>query len=175
MDSFKSDFRLVTGNAKLFNPPGTIYHAEADRIELYGLDHISKAAPTVIEYETDWNIDIEQDDATPAPHNGTGDEYDGDAPTPMDVDRRSMTAASPAPSAQHGQPQVKRGARGPYKKTQGAAGTESKYKTSSDALDALDAEGRMPGSRDGVGAFPAGSDWAKVMLALKLRGIFLSY
>ncbi|KAF7986849.1 hypothetical protein HWV62_12566 [Athelia sp. TMB] len=154
-----SDFRLVTGNAKIFNPPGTIYHSEAERIELYGLDHIAKAAPTVIEYETDWNIDIEQEDDTPAPQNGTGDEYDGEAPTPMDVDRRSITAASPAPSAQHGQAQVKRGARGPYKKTQGTT-----------VSDELDAEGRMPGSKDGVGAFPPGSDWAKVMLALKLKG-----
>ncbi|KZP09348.1 hypothetical protein FIBSPDRAFT_802176 [Athelia psychrophila] len=159
LEDFASDFRLVTGNAKSFNPPGTIYHAEADKIEAYGLDHISKAAPTVIEYETDWNIDIEQDDATLAPQNGTGDEYEGDAPTPMDVDRRSMTAASPVPSALHGQAQVKRGARGPYKKTQGPT-----------VSDELDVEGRMPGSKDGVGAFPAGSDWAKVMLALKLRG-----
>lgn len=79
----------------------------------------------------------------------------------MDVDRRSMTAASPVPSAQHGQAQVKRGARGPYKKTQGPT-----------VSDELDVEGRMPGSKDGVGAFPAGSDWAKVMLALKLRGEF---
>lgn len=77
----------------------------------------------------------------------------------MDVDRRSITAASPAPSAQHGQAQVKRGARGPYKKTQGTT-----------VSDELDAEGRMPGSKDGVGAFPPGSDWAKVMLALKLKG-----
>jgi len=39
----QSDFRLVTGNAKAFNPPETIYHTEADRIEVFGLDHISKA------------------------------------------------------------------------------------------------------------------------------------
>lgn len=75
----------------------------------------------------------------------------------MDVDRRSLTAASPAPSVQQGQ--VKRGARGPYKKTQGAL-----------VADGIDVDGRMPGSRDGVGAFPPGSDWAKVMLALKLKG-----
>lgn len=75
----------------------------------------------------------------------------------MDVDG-SVPAASPAPSATQPQ-QAKRGTRGPYKK--GANGT---------ITESIDVEGRLPGSKDGLGAFPPGSDWAKLMLALKLKG-----
>lgn len=108
----------------------------------------------MIEYETDWNIEIEQDD-----ENTTldVDEYDGDAPTPMDVDE-SLVAASPAPSATQSLP-VRRGTRGPYKKA-----------TVPSVVESVDAEGRLPGSKDGLAAFPPGSDWAKLMLALKLKG-----
>jgi bromodomain-containing protein 7/9 len=151
---YQSDFRLVTGNAKAFNSSETIYHSEAERIEAYGLEHISKAAATVIEYETDWNIEIEQDDENSALN---ADEYDGDAPPPMDVDG-SLAAASPAPSANHGQP-IRRGVRGPYKKA-----------VVSSTIDNIDVEGRLPGSKDGLGAFPPGSDWAKLVLALKRKG-----
>lgn len=34
----------------------------------------------------------------------------------------------------------------------------------------LDPEGHLPGFSEGVGQFPPGSDWAPVMLALKLKG-----
>ncbi|ETW76825.1 hypothetical protein HETIRDRAFT_28761, partial [Heterobasidion irregulare TC 32-1] len=33
LEEFAADFHLVISNAKSFNPPGTIYHAEAERIE----------------------------------------------------------------------------------------------------------------------------------------------
>ena len=43
-----------------------MYHTEAERIEAWALDHIQKASATVIQYETDWNIDVEKvDDAAP--------------------------------------------------------------------------------------------------------------
>jgi len=154
LEEFASDFRLVTSNAKAFNAPGTIYYSEAERIETFGLDHISRAAATVIEYETDWNIEIEQDDESAALN---ADEYDGDVLTPMDID--GSLAASPAPSANLGQP-TKRGARGPYKKTLGNIVPDNH----------IDIEGRLPGSKDGLAAFPPGSDWAKLMLALKWKG-----
>ncbi|EJD39156.1 Bromodomain-containing protein, partial [Auricularia subglabra TFB-10046 SS5] len=32
MDDFTKDFQLVIDNAKLFNPPGSIYYTEAERI-----------------------------------------------------------------------------------------------------------------------------------------------
>ena len=37
----------------------------------------------------------------------------------------------------------------------------------------LDSDGHLPGFKDGVGVFPPGSDWAEVMLALKLKGDLL--
>jgi bromodomain-containing protein 7/9 len=36
----------------------------------------------------------------------------------------------------------------------------------------LESDGHLPGFKDGVGVFPPGSDWAEVMLALKLKGKF---
>lgn len=75
----------------------------------------------------------------------------------MDVDA-SLMAASPAPSASQAPP-TKRGVRGPYKKNVNHTGAEN-----------IDSDGRLPGSKDGLSAFPPGSDWAKLMLALKRKG-----
>ncbi|KIY49641.1 hypothetical protein FISHEDRAFT_72282 [Fistulina hepatica ATCC 64428] len=144
LGEFEADFRLVISNAKAFNPPGTIYYAEAERIEAWGLDHMVKAAPTVIQYETEWNIDVEND-------------YES---TPMDVVEEQPPSPqgdrSPSVTSQHG-PQ-RRGPRGPYKKSQEKGMTTS-----------LDEYGRMPGAKDGLDAFPPQSDWANMMLALKLK------
>ena len=154
--------RLVAANAKLFNPPGTIYHTEADRILTWGLDHISKAAPTVIQYETDWNIEIEKDD------DGTVNIDDDDEypeATPMDVDEAGQTGRSPSVASQILPGSGRRVTRGPYKKPV----------PSNTVSEGVDAEGRLPGSKDGLGAFPPGSDWAQKMLALKLKGIIFAY
>ncbi|KAF8129883.1 hypothetical protein EV363DRAFT_1584466 [Boletus edulis] len=159
LEEFTTDFRLVTTNTKTFNPPGSIYYTEADRLETWGLDHIARVSAHVIEYETDWNIDIEQDDdgsTSQLPVN-----IDDEVSTPRDVDG-SLAAGSRAPSmtpAPGQAPTGKRGPRGPYKKHAQTALQEG-----------LDAEGRMPGAKDGVGTFPAGSDWAELMIALKIKG-----
>lgn len=58
---------------------------------------------------------------------------------------------------------LRRGPRGPYNKS-------SKDNPGPAVSESIDAEGRLPGSKDGLGAFPAGSDWARTMLALKLKG-----
>jgi bromodomain-containing protein 7/9 len=152
----QSDLRLVASNAKLFNPPGTIYHTEADRIQAWGLDHIAKAAPTVIQYETDWNIEIENDD------DGTVNIDDDEflVTTPMDIGEAGQTRRSPSVASQIPQSTGRRLTRGPYKKA-----------TSNTVTESVDAEGRLPGSKDGLGSFPPGSDWAQTMLALKLKGI----
>lgn len=152
----------MTTNAKTFNPPGSIYHTEADRLEVWGLDHIARASAHVIEYETDWNIDIEQDD------DGSTSQLpvhaDDEVSTPREFDG-SLAAGSraqsmtPAPGQAPTLGPGKRGPRGPYKKHAQPALPEG-----------LDAEGRMPGAKDGVGAFPAGSDWAELMIALKIKG-----
>ncbi|KAJ7187168.1 hypothetical protein C8R46DRAFT_1207137 [Mycena filopes] len=156
LEDFANDFRLVTSNAKIFNPVGSIYHTEADRLEVWGLDQISKASSTVIQYETDWNIEIEKDDAE-----DDADDY------AMAVDAADAEERSRSPSVSlHGgghPAQLRRGPRGPYNKS-------SKDNPGAAASESIDAEGRLPGSKDGLGAFPPGSDWARMMLALKLKG-----
>ncbi|KAG2071245.1 hypothetical protein BDR04DRAFT_1098641 [Suillus decipiens] len=156
LEEFTTDFRLVVTNAKIFNPPGTIYHTEADRLEVWGLDHIAKASAHVIEYETDWNIDVEQDEDATLNIDEDEDHDHITASTPRDIEG-SQVAASPAPSSVP-QQYMKRGPRGPYKKGASMGISEG-----------IDAEGRLPGSKDGVGAFPPGSDWAEMMIALKIK------
>ena len=147
--------RLVTSNAKTFNPPGTIYYTEAERIEAYALDHITKASATVIEYETDWNIDVEKDDELVAvdDDDATGTPADrATVPgTPMDVDE--SRAGSPSVVS------VQLGTKG--KKGKKVPGT---------LTESLEPDGGLPGAKDGLGAFPPGSDWAELMLALKIKG-----
>ncbi|KAL4066546.1 hypothetical protein J3A83DRAFT_4098053 [Scleroderma citrinum] len=158
LEDFASDFRLVTMNAKIFNPPGSIYHSEADRIEAWGLEHISKASAHVIEYETNWNIEIENDDDDTGGNVNVDDE---DVSTPRDVEG-SMPGASPAPSTTPAPGLGRRGPRG-SRKAQAAA-------TSTTISDSLDPEGRLPGSKEGIGAFPPGSPFAELMVALKIKG-----
>ncbi|KAG6899409.1 hypothetical protein C0993_010472 [Termitomyces sp. T159_Od127] len=158
LEDFAADLRLVASNAKAFNPPGSIYYTEAERIEAWGLDHIAKAAATVIQYETDWNIEIEKDDeATPVV---IDDDDDYNVGTPMDVD--DVARRSPSVSAQVQPLTGRRGVRGPYKKTAQAP--------SNKVSESVDTEGRLPGSKDGLGSFPPCSAWAQTMVALKLKG-----
>ncbi|KAJ7123878.1 hypothetical protein C8R43DRAFT_1241115 [Mycena crocata] len=153
LEDFANDFRLVTSNAKIFNPPGSIYHTEADKLEVWGLELISKASSTVIQYETDWNIEIEKDDV------------DDDVEDYMAVDDAEERSRSPSVSIHGGvhPAMLRRGPRGPYNKS-------SKENPGATVSESIDAEGRLPGSKDGLGAFPPGSDWARTMLALKLKG-----
>ncbi|KAF8811316.1 hypothetical protein BYT27DRAFT_7253025 [Phlegmacium glaucopus] len=160
LEDFANDFKLVTTNAKLFNPPGSIYHIEADRIEVWGLEHIAKAAGTVIQYETDWNIEIEKEEEDEVNVDENENEEDG-----MDVDeRRDRSVSVLSQQQQPGQagPSGRRGPRGPYKRQgHGVAGAG--------ISETLEQDGGLPGSKDGLGAFPPGSDWAKTALALKLK------
>jgi len=157
----QNDFRLVISNAKSFNPPGSIYHTEAERIEAWGLDRITKAAATVIEYETDWNIEIDGDDRLNVPE-------EQDTPEPETTDSRAQSVLSNT----HPLPLLgRRSAR--------AAATAIATPPITPALKApksisetLQPDGGLPGSKDGLGKFPPGSDLARVMLALKLKGSY---
>jgi hypothetical protein len=76
---------------------------------------------------------------------------------------------SPSISSNQGKPATslgRRATRGPYQKktVNPASASENVYP-----------DWRLPGSRDGLGAFPAGSDWAKLMLALKLKGLSIVF
>ncbi|TFK51184.1 hypothetical protein OE88DRAFT_1658979 [Heliocybe sulcata] len=150
LDQFSNDFHLVINNAKTFNPPGTLYHTEASKIEAWGDEHIAKARLSVIEHETDWNIDIEHEDSAML----EGDEERG---TPMDVDGTVTNAPSPSVTSAAATPAPGRRRR----KVPQAQGTIS---------ESIDEYGRLPGSKEGLGAFPYNSDWAAMMLSLKLKG-----
>lgn len=142
----------MVGNAKLFNPPGNLYHTEADRLESFGLNIIGKAAGTVIQYETDWNVDVEGDESIEL------DEplYDPEPSTPLlPTDSRGSFEPS---EMEFG---LRRRTRAPATKADPKALT---------VTESLEPDGRLPGSKDGLGMFPSNSDWANTMLALKLRG-----
>jgi bromodomain-containing protein 7 len=151
----QDDFRLVISNAKTFNPPGTIYHTEAERIEAWASDHISKASSFVIEYETEWNIDVDRDEDV----NVDADE-DG-APRVTSIGPDTPVRRSPSVLSASNPPFNRRGKNAAAKKE----GMLS---------ESVEPDGHLPGYKDGVGVFPPGSDWAEVMLALKLKGTALS-
>ncbi|KAK7039306.1 Bromodomain-containing 7 [Favolaschia claudopus] len=154
LEDFTDDFRLVTGNAKIFNPPGSIYYTEADKLEVWGLDQISKASSTVIQYETDWNIDVEKDDMEEEM-----EDYSMAIDPAADAETRSRSPSVSLPGAG---PSLRRGPRGPNNK--------SSKDNPGPSTEKIDSEGRLPGSKDGLGAFPPGSDLARTMVALKLKG-----
>lgn len=149
---------MVTTNARTFNPPASVFHAEAVRIEAWGLDHIAKAAAHVIEYETDWNIDVVADmEITP-----TMDDAERNsalATVKMEIDDPPARSPSVVSTPQGGTfpSERSRRARGSGKKHLGIV-TES-----------FEPEGHLPGAKDGLDVFPPGSDLASLMLALKLR------
>lgn len=158
----QNDFRLVTSNAKLFNPPGSIYHTEAERIEAWGLDRITKAAATVIEYETDWNVEIEGDD-----HLSNAPEEEGeDTPEPEPTESRAQSILSN--SQPHPLPGRRSARAAATANTAPPVATTSKVPKS--VSETLQSDGGLPGAKDGLGKFPPGSDMARLMLALKLKG-----
>ena len=84
----------------------------------------------------------------------------------MDVDESRDRSVSVLSQQQQGQagPSGRRGTRGPYKRQGPGAAVLGVSET-------LEPDGGLPGSKDGLGAFPPGSDWAKTVLALKLKSI----
>lgn len=90
----------------------------------------------------------------------------------MDVDEKRDRSVSVLSQQQNQQAQAgpsgRRVTRGPYRRPgQGGA--------SSGISEMLEPDGGLPGSKDGLGAFPPGSDWAKTLLALKLKSTILSH
>ena len=155
----QEDFRLVISNAKTFNPPGTIYHTEAERIEGWASDHISKASSCVIEYETEWNIDVDRDEDVnvDADEDAAGGAAGGPGRTGS-VGPDTPARRSPSVLSASVPPVNRRGGKNVASKKEGVVS------------ETLESDGHLPGFKDGVGVFPPGSDWAEVMLALKLKG-----
>ena len=153
------DFKLVTSNARAFNPPSSLYHTEALRIETWGLDQIAKASAQVIQYEADWTIDVVADvDPTPTIADNAIVEATPEDATPRQG--RSPSVLSSAPGS---------GTNVDKKKSS----KTSQKKNSMTVSTSFEPGGRLPGSLDGLGAFPAGSELAEVMLWLKLKGVLL--
>ncbi|TDL18219.1 hypothetical protein BD410DRAFT_728878 [Rickenella mellea] len=162
LEDFTADFRLVTSNARLFNPPSTLFHTEATRIEEWGLDQITKASAQVIEYETDWNIDVVADDN---PTSTLGDDIDEggakDTLTRIKQDNEEGRSIRSGSVTSTGPGQTERSKRVVKTSQKKPPGTIS---------ESIEVDGRLPGSKDGLGAFTPGSDMANLMLALKLKG-----
>jgi bromodomain-containing protein 7/9 len=158
----QNDFKLVTSNARTFNPPSTLYHIEALRIEAWGLDQITKASGQVIQYETDWTVDVVADVEPTMTENtplstGAGAEVPSDEATPGQ--RRSPSVLSSAP-----------GAGAVIDKIEKKRASRAQKKNGPVVSASFESNGRLPGSLDGLGSFPAGSELAGVMLWLKLKG-----
>jgi bromodomain-containing protein 7 len=175
LNNAQADTKLVTANAKAFNPPGTIYHTEAERIEAYALDQITKSASIVIEYETDWTVNVDGDDADLNIEDDDDVEPDTAAPgSPIGPEGRSTRSPSFADLAWGRRPPqraaVRKAAEKDFQQQQQQVKLPDKPSEKA-PLPTLDEEGHMPGYRDGVGRFPPDSDWAPVMLALKLKGV----
>ena len=78
MDMFQHDFMLVTQNAQRFNPPSSIYHSAARRLEGWGLRAIARESQSVV-----------NEDQLPAP-TSPGSSMQED--TPQRRGRRKRTA-----------------------------------------------------------------------------------
>jgi bromodomain-containing protein 7/9 len=172
--------RLVTTNAKKFNPVGSIYHSEAERIETWAEDQIAKAAVSVIEYETDWRLDVEgdeqeeplEDDEPPEP--APAPVYEPEPTSPMiDDDLLALHAAAIAGGRRP--PQRAAVKKIELERAKEAEKEKEKEKsTEKPAENGLDEDGHMPGYKDGIGVFPPDSGWSQVMVELKFRGEPLS-
>ncbi|EJT98231.1 hypothetical protein DACRYDRAFT_83977 [Dacryopinax primogenitus] len=169
IDEFREDFLLVTTNAKTFNPPSTIFHSEAAKLEKYGLDAINKAQQKLTEAELQAQALAEtqaasavaaqaeyelrhQDDLIKVESDGEGE--DGMRAESMERGSRSVSAA-PTPGG--GATQMRLGKRRGGYRPRGAPKS-------------LDELWKIPGPETGIGAFPRGSDFAGLMLEFEIMG-----
>ena len=178
MKNIQADFRLVINNARTFNPPDTIFYKEASRIELVGLDAIAQAAAQAIDMDVEPLPSSDEEDV-PVKREETVDVYSSRNPPravknePEDVEMQDIpakrvasivpkpeTPSTPAYRSFH-QPVYQPKGRGPYRKTV----------MKEEPL--VGPDGELPGSRYGVGAFPVGSEFGTIALALEIRGMHL--
>ena len=152
---------MVTTNAKTFNPPPSMYHSEASKIETWGLDQIMKAAAQVIEYEADWTIDVVADETqalAPTDGNNVGNTVVDSAAASGEVPAKTRSPS--VMSSAVGTPNL------PLEKSKRFRGKKAPIVTES-----WEEGGHLPGLKDGIGVFPACSDLAALMLELKLKGM----
>lgn len=153
---------MVISNAQAFNPPDTLYYTEAARIEHYGLEQIAKASAQVIEFETDWNLDVVDDSDL-----GRAGSAGVDA---MDIDDTNAGKAEGEATGPNGRSQsVTSSVQGPAVVPSTERARRSRKKVPM-VTESWEPGGHLPGFSDGIGAFPWGSEMAIIMMQLKSRG-----
>ncbi|KAG8969319.1 hypothetical protein FRC03_003420 [Tulasnella sp. 419] len=177
LDQFTSDFQLMIDNCKTFNPPPSVYWTEAEKLETAGLDAIAQAAATLMDPTEEQtpapSVKLESRNETP----GVDYEYARDETDINDHGPRSSRPAHlkqssfslkqeiPMPPTYVQSTLTGSGVvlnnpklRGPYRKTvmreQPMVGPD----------------GELPGTSAGVGAYPIGSEFGNIALALEIRG-----
>ena len=122
---------------------------------MWTLDHISKAASCIIEYETEWNVDVNRDEDVNV--NADEDPTGGGPDTLMRRFPSVLSVSIPLINQQGG-------------------GRNAMAKKESILSETLELDRHLPSFKNGVGIFLPASDWTEAMLALKLKGaVFLSH
>ncbi|KAH8111567.1 hypothetical protein DFH11DRAFT_1512762 [Phellopilus nigrolimitatus] len=171
LEQFKDDFCLVTSNAKAFNPPGSLYHVEASKIEAWGIDQITRSSTQVIEYETDWTIDVVADEEpVPTTSNLTGNSTAEVSAPPMTAATSQEDNASRRGPSRARSPSVVSSVPGMSSVPVEKAKRSSRAKKAPVVTESWEEGGHLPGFKDGIGAFPPCSEEAALMIELKLRG-----
>ncbi|KAG8978919.1 hypothetical protein FRB94_012613 [Tulasnella sp. JGI-2019a] len=188
---FSDDFNLMISNCKTFNPAPSLYHSEATKLETFGKDLISQSTGLVIEPGPNDPIYVAPTvqetamaskpiaPASPSTstignrrgrppviqtharqHSTTVDDTNTALFSAVGVASGSNTATSTVyhPSHPSSLPDQKVWVRGPYKKT-----------IQRDPV-VVGPGGELPGTTNGVGAFPTDSPFGKLALALEIRG-----
>ncbi|KZT54027.1 hypothetical protein CALCODRAFT_457251 [Calocera cornea HHB12733] len=168
MEEFKEDFLLVTTNAKTFNPPSTIFHTEAVKLEKYGLDAIKKAQQKLVEAEQQAQVWAEQQAVALAAQH----EYDmqhQDEVIKVESDGEGPEDAPRGLSLEHGSRSVS-AAPTPGQAAQMRLGKRRGGYRPRGAPKSIDELWKIPGPETGIGTFPYGSDLAGLMLEFEIMG-----
>ncbi|KAF8196969.1 hypothetical protein BJ912DRAFT_1030533 [Pholiota molesta] len=149
----KDDYAFFLHPVDVANVPGysdVVARGKYRSLEDFTSDLKLQSLRTVIQYETDWNIEIEKMTRVHPLRNG-----DADGGRRYESARAFGIDFVPTPT----RPEQT----GPARTLQEAGASTALSET-------LEPDGGLPGSKDGLGSFPPGSDWAKTMVALKLKG-----
>lgn len=123
------------------------------------MEHISRASAHVIEYETDWTIDVVAD-GEPVASTSEPADVRGSSNSAVNVEDDAVQRAR-SPSVISSVP----GANAPAEKIR-----RSRSKKVIAVTESWEEGGHLPGHKDGLGAFPPRSDLSELIFELKLKG-----
>ncbi|WFC98968.1 pre-mRNA-splicing factor prp46 [Malassezia yamatoensis] len=99
VDTFRSDFLLITQNAQTFNPPSSIYHTTARRLEMWGLRAIEREAVSAVKdselIQTNSTIPRSLPSSSRRGRRRAGERPRRDEKASMPLDGDEVTVASP--------------------------------------------------------------------------------